>query len=214
MIIVLIHILYTLTANNTDINKNNNDYNLSDWEQHQDFLRCKILKHKKNRILKDSFLQEIYIRNLTEVYNDSVFVTIPFNVHSNDCGAPDCYTTKVSFSLKLTSTLTFPKTMQFNEEVYGCINQHEKFSGVFQLIEQTSKHIIYHSSKHKRTLVLFSSYKENGTSAYYFTDVNRNSINGKNIYTIRDEYKESDPQSNYPFTSTILNTPEYEHFLP
>ncbi len=214
LIIVLIHTLYTLTANSTDINKDNTNLNLSDWEQYQDSLRSEILKHKENKILKKSFLQEIYIRNLTEVHNDSLFVTIPFNVHSNDCGAPDCYTTEVSFSFKLTNILTFPKTIQFYEERYGCFDQYEKFSGVFQLIEQNSKYIIYHSSKYKRTLVLFSSYKEVGTSAYYFTDVNRDSINGKNIYTIRDEYNEDDPQLSYPFTSTILNTPEYEHFLP
>lgn len=84
-----------------------------DWEKHQDSLRKKILKGKKSKILKESFLQEMYIRNVATIFNDSVAVNIPFNVHGPDCGAPDCYSTDISFSLKLDDKLIFPENIQF-----------------------------------------------------------------------------------------------------
>jgi len=61
-------------------------------------------------------------------------------------------------------------------------------------------------------LVLFSSNKENGTTAFYFTGVGLNRINGQNVYTIMNDYKE-DKDSIYPFTSWVLTTSEYENFL-
>jgi hypothetical protein len=69
-----------------------------DWEKRQDSLRKKILKGKKNKILKESFLQEMYIRNVATISNGSAIVNIHFNVHGPDCGAPDCYSTDIIFA--------------------------------------------------------------------------------------------------------------------
>lgn len=178
------------------------------WEQYQDSLREEILKRKENIVLKNSFLQEMYIRNLVKVLNDSLFVIIPFNLHGPDCGAPDCYSTDVSFSFKLGDSLIFPEKLQFAEYEHGCIDHEKTLSGNFQLIEQTGKHIIYHSVKEKKTLVLFSTNKHTGTLACYFSEKDKIKITGKNIYKILDEIDES----TYPFTGTILIRNEYEHF--
>jgi hypothetical protein len=183
-----------------------------EWEKQEDSLRNVILGKKENKVLKESFLREMYIRNIVNVSRDSLFVTIPFNLHGPDCGAPDCYTTDISFSFKLDDTLIFPKNIQFREYEHGCVDKEIKLSGSFQLVEETEKHIIYYSTKHKRTLVLFSSNKENGTTAFYFTGVGLNRINGQNVYTIMNDYKE-DKDSIYPFTSWVLTTSEYENFL-
>lgn len=184
-----------------------------DWEKYQDSIRNEILNGKKNEILKESFLQEMYIRNVATISSDSVTVNIPFNVHGPDCAAPDCYSTDIGFSLKLGDKLIFPEKISFTEHEHGCVDKEQKFSGDFKLLEEAANHVIYYSEKHKRTLVLFSSNKENGTTAFYFTGLGEKRINGQNVYKITKEYNDEDTNSIYPFTSWILTTNEYEHFM-
>lgn len=150
---------------------------------------------------------------MATISNDSVTVDIPFNVHGPDCGAPDCYSTDIRFSFKLGDKLIFPKNLPFTEHEHGCVDKEQKLSGTFQLIEESIKHVIYYSTKHKRTLVLFCSNKENGTTAYYFTGLGDNRINGQNVYNITKEYNDEDKNSIYPFTSWVLTTSEYENFM-
>lgn len=185
----------------------------SDWQQYQDSLRNEILKSKESKILKKSFLQEIYIRNVVTISNDSLFFKIPFNLHGPDCVAPDCYSTDISFSFKFGDNLIFPKNLPFQEHENGCIDKEIHLSGNFKLVEQTDKHIIYHSKQHKRTLVLFSSNEDTETTAFYFTGVEQSKINGTNIYTIADITDENFSEKDYPFTSWILTTNEYENFI-
>jgi hypothetical protein len=198
----------------TAIEQNNTTDNTEDdWQKHQDSLRSEILKRKENKIVKESFLQEMYIRDIVRVSNDSVLVDIPFNLHGFDCGAPDCYSTDVSFGFKLGDSLKFPETLPFNEHESGCVPE-TRLSGVFQLQEQTAEHVIYHSAKHKRTLVLFNAKKigEIG-GAYYFVGLKQNKVTGKDI----DEIMEKDPDYLNEFyeiyTSTALNMLDYEYFL-
>jgi len=184
-----------------------------DWEKHQDSLRNEILNGKKNKILRESFLQEMYIRNVITISKDSLVVNIPFNLHGPDCGAPDCYSTDISFTFKLADIFIFPKNLQFQEHEHGCVDKELKLSGIFQLVEETENHVIYYSTKYKRTLAIFSSNKKNGTTAFYFTGVGQNRINGQNVYTIMNDYNEDDKNSIYPFTSWVLTTNEYENFI-
>ena len=71
-----------------------------EWDKYQDSLRSLILRKKENKLLKESFLQEMYIRNIVSISKDSLFVRLPFNLHGPDCIAPDCYTTDISFGFK------------------------------------------------------------------------------------------------------------------
>jgi hypothetical protein len=183
-----------------------------EWQQYQDSLRNELLKTKEHTIVKESLLQELYIRDVATVTNDSVFITIPFNLHGLDCGAPDGYSTDVSFSFKLSDPLLFPQTVVFREHEHGMVEKETNLAGNFQLIEQNAKHVIYHSPQYKRTLVLFAK-PESGTFAFYFTGVGKNRINGTNVYHIMDDYSEEKKNSIYPFTSTVLKTGLYEHFL-
>ncbi|HEX6180963.1 MAG TPA: hypothetical protein VFZ47_06925, partial [Chitinophagaceae bacterium] len=129
-----------------------------------------------------------------------------------DCAAPDCYSTDISFHFKLGDTLIFPQQVQFQEREHGCVKKITNLAGGFQLIEQTDRHVIYHSNKYKRTLVLFRSNKESGTFAYFFKEVDQHRINGENLYKIVKDYNEEDKNSIYPFTSWILSA-DYEKFL-
>lgn len=187
-----------------------NQYN---WEKYQDSLRNEIFKNKESEILKKSFLHEIYLRNVVSISNDSLFFNIPFNLHGPDCGAPDCYSTEISFTFKLGDTLIFPKNLPFKEYEHGCIEKETHLTENFILFEQTEKHIIYHSKKHKRTLVLFSSKDFTETTAFYFTGVEQKKINGTNIYNLADITEENFIEKDYPFKSWILTTNEYENFI-
>lgn len=109
--------------------------------------------------------------------------------------------------------MVFPEKIDFQEHEHGCVDKEIKLSGSFIKTEQTSRHVIYHSIKYKRTLVLFGSKEETGTSAFYFTEIGQNRISGKNVYTIIKDYNEEDKNALYPFLSWILTTAEYENFL-
>lgn len=186
---------------------------LVEWKKHEDSLRAEILKSKENRILKESFLQEMYIRNVVTVSGDSLFFEIPFDLHGPDCGAPDCYSTDISFRFRLGNALAFPKTLRVDEHEHGCVPKEKRLTIDFQLIEQTDKYVIYHSASQKRTLALMNSNEYAGTTAYYFTEVGQNSINGKNLFSIEKGYDDQDGKSVYPFVSAILTKNEYERFL-
>ena len=194
-------------------NKKTTEKNTYDWDKHQDSLRINILNGKTNNILKESFLQEMYIRDVATISKDSVIVNIPFNLHGLDCGAPDCYSTDVSFCFKLGNKLIFPNNIKFIEHNHGCKGEESVISGNFQLIEKTTRYVIYYSSKHERTLVLFSTFKENGTTAFYFTGLRQNIISENNVYTILKDVNDDDENSIHPFRSWVLTTNEYENFV-
>lgn len=185
---------------------------VSDWDMYQDSLRNEILARKENEILKKSFLQEMYIRDVVKVCGDSITIHIPFDLHSPyDCGASDCYSTDVSFSLKLGKTLVFPQKMQFTEHEHGCVEQETQISGVFYLTGQSNNHVIYHSPKYGRTLVLFRKHESVRTCAYYFTNITKDSITNSNVYKIEEEHIEDGPADQiFPFKSRILSIVDYE----
>lgn len=158
-----------------------------------------------SEMLQHSFLQEFYQRKVVRVTGDSITVKISFNLHSPDCGAPDCYTTEVRFGFRPGKEFNFPKHLKFRESEDGCIEETYTLNSMFELVEQTDKHVIYHCPKVKRTLVLFRSATTTGTGAYYFTYVDRKTVTGKNLYTIMSNYKEEDKNALYPFTSTDLS---------
>jgi len=182
------------------------------WEKYEDSLRNEILNRKENNILKQSFLQEMYIRNVVTVLNGNLFFIIPFDLHSRDCIAPDCYRTDVSFGFKLGNTLRFPEKLQFKEHEHGCVDNETTISDFFQLKELSANYVIYHSAKYKRTLVLFRINNKSGAYAFYFTKVGPDKISGKNVYKIMENYNEEDENSIHPFTSWVLSTNEYENF--
>jgi hypothetical protein len=147
-----------------------------------------------------------------DIVNNNVEVKIPFDLHGPDCGAPDCYSTELSFSFRIIDTLIFPAKLPFREHEHGCIEKESRISGAFELVEQTKNYVIYHSAKHRRTLVLFATLAESGSIAYYFTNVSSKRIRGENLYRILDDYNADDKKSVYPFMSWALSTKEYESF--
>lgn len=201
------------STTNSSVGNKRTEFDIDANQIHQDSLRNEIMKRKDNAILKNSFLQEMYIRDFVKVSQDVLFVDIPFNVHGPDCGAPDCYSTNISFNFKLNDSLIFPKNIQFQEHEHGCIDKETKHSGNFELVEETNSFVIYHSLKHKRTLILFSSNNYCGTTAFYFTGIEKNSVNKQNLDSIVQNYNDGIEDKLYPYISWELSTNEYEMFL-
>lgn len=182
------------------------------WEKSQDSLRQVVLNRKENTILKESFLQEFYIRNVLRIDKEKVILNIPFNLHGLGCMAPDCYSTDVILSLSLSDSLVFPRLVEFEEYEHGCVEQESKLVGQFQLKEKNNKRIIYSSNDPQRHLMLLSNESERGI-AYYFYDIELEKITNKNLDDLLLALEVFDGGSKYPHKSFILSTNEYEWFL-
>lgn len=91
------------------------------FEEVQDSLRQVLLDSKSNENLKAGLLQEFYLRALVDQKEDKILFNLPFNIHGLDCGAPDCYSTDISFSIPLSEPLEFPDKIDFKLIEQGCI---------------------------------------------------------------------------------------------
>ena len=188
-----------------------------DYESYQRAVRKLVLHQMKYSILKNTCLEEFYLQGFAKTTKDSIKVHLPFNLHTFDCGAPDCYTTEVSFRLTNEKNIIFPDSLPFHEEQSGCMENYQ-FSDVYELIETTHKHVIYHCPTKRRTLVLYFPKIKGCWSgdAYYFVGVTRKRFNGKNIYTVRENYNDNKPESEWnkvPYMITNFNRLEYEFML-
>lgn len=166
---------------------------------------------------KNSCLEEFYLQGFAKTTKDSIKVHLPFNLHAFDCGAPDCYTTEVNFSLAKENPIIFPDSLPFWEEQWECMEKYQ-FSDVYELIETTHKHVIYHYTSKQRTLVLYFPKIRGSWSgdAYYFVGVGRKRFNGKNIHTVHENYDDNKPESEWnkkPYMITNFNRVEYEFIL-
>lgn len=189
------------------------DGDMQAWEQAQDSLRKEILKRKEDKRLRESFFQEFYIRDVVTLSGDSIQVHIPFNLHGPDCGAPDCYSTDLSFSLKYTGLVAFPAQLPFREKEHGCVPEETEIEGIFRLQERNDSIVIYHSAEHKRTLVLFSPAEAKRSAAWYFAGPSAGGITVKSFFHSSREEESEEPDDSYPYTSWILTTNDYEVFL-
>ena len=104
-----------------------------DYECYQRAVRKLVLQQMKYSILKNTCLEEFYLQGFTKTTKDSIKVHLPFNLHTFDCGAPDCYTTEVSFRLTNEKPIVFPDSLPFHEEQWGCMEKYQ-FSDVYELI--------------------------------------------------------------------------------
>jgi hypothetical protein len=180
------------------------------FEETQDSLRTLLLNSKPNENLKSSILQELYIRRLVNQINDKITFEIPFNLHGFDCGAPDCYSTDITFEIIAKEPIQFPKTINFKLSEHGCGIENEiSKNGIFELVEQSPKYVNYYSKKQQSNLVILGEKRE----LYYFPDTKPNSIKVELIDKIFDEYNEEDENAIVPYQSTIMTTNEYENFI-
>lgn len=181
------------------------------FEETQDSLRIVLLNSKPNENLKSSILQELYIRGLVNQKNNKIKFELPFNLHGFDCGAPDCYSTDITFEITAKEPIELPKTVNFKLLEHGCGIEREKSeNGTFELIEQSPKYVNYYSKKQQSNLVILGEKRK----LYYFPDTKPNSIKVELIDKMLHAYNEEDKNAIVPYQSIIMTTNEYENFIP
>lgn len=118
--------------------------------------------------MRDNFLREMSRREMLTVKNDSLYFTIPFDIHAPDCGAPDCYVTTLHFGIEKTKEGAFPEEIFFTETEEGCyVEDTLEITGHFDLTAGDQKTIIYSSETYNRTLVLVNPQKGKLNILYY-----------------------------------------------
>lgn len=184
----------------------------AEWNTDQDSIRIQLVKSKPDNFLIGSLLEELYIRNLISISDSLLAINIRFDLHSFDCGAPDCYSTDVNLSFPHRGRLEFPEIINFTIHEHGCVDSEMKTSGSLKLIELGTNYVNYYSTDQKSNLVILGS-DERQEYVYYFAEVEPNKIKANLISEIIDAIPEDDPTEKAPYRSTRLLLKEYEHFL-
>ena len=180
------------------------------FKEIQDSLRKQLLKSKTNKNLKSSILQELYIRGLVNEEDDKIKFELPFNLHSFDCGSPDCYSTDIVFEIIAKEPIEFPKKIDFTLKEYGCGIENDILeNGTFELVEQSAEYVNYYSKKQKSNLIIIADKRK----LYYFEDQKINVIKVSLIAKMFEEYEEKNVEEIVPYQSIIMTTNEYENFI-
>jgi hypothetical protein len=179
------------------------------FEDFQDSLRNVLLKSKTNEKLKSSILQELYIRGLVNQVDNLIIFKLPFDLHGFDCGAPDCYSTDITFNIPAKEPIEFPKIVDFHLREHGCVDKEISSDGKFELVELSPEYVNYYSITHKSNLIII----KNEGQLYYFPNTKPNTIKVSMIDMIFEKYDDDDPNSIVPYQSTKMTTYEYENFV-
>lgn len=199
-----------IESNITIINSEKKVSKKATFKEKQDSLRTLLLKSKPNNNLKSSLLQELYIRNLVNQIDNKIVFKLPFNLHGLDCGAPDCYSTDVTFEIIAKKPIEFPEKIDFKLLEHGCGIENEKSqNGTFELVELSSNYVNYYSKELRSNLVILGDKRQ----LYYFPNTQINSIKVALIENMLANYNENEAEFSFPYQSTLMTTNEYEHFI-
>lgn len=175
-------------------------------EETQDSLHNILLKSKPNENLKSSLLQELYIRGLVNQENDQIYFELPFNLHGLDCGAPDCYSTDISFKIVSVEPIEFPEYIDFKLNEHGCVDQERSINSIFKLKEKSNEYVNYFSEELKSNLIIKNK------ELYYYPHLNANYISVATIEKMFENNEFEDAEI-APYQSTVMISNEYEHFI-
>lgn len=180
-----------------------------DWEDYQDSLRTELLNSKPNNFLKGSLIEELYIRNVVTLSEDSIYFEIPFNLHGFDCGAPDCYSTDMKFGFPHENKLEFPNRIVYSIHEHGCVDTESRLTSDMILLNQNNRFISYYSPEQRGNLIIIGNDKRK-EYVYYFLDVEQDSIKADQISKLLLNLPDT---ASAPYRSTQLLTLEYENFM-
>lgn len=163
---------------------------------------------KDDNLFSNPFIDELYKYGVVKINGDKVDVEIPFDSHSNDCGAPDCYQTMVSFQLPNKNPMILPEELEILYYDTGCYAEDDKSKSPlkFVMTQKGTDIIVYYNWFSKSSLVLFTrdNPKEGFSLAFFLVGISVDKLTPQDIYNLRDNYNEEDENSIYPYTSTRL----------
>ena len=178
------------------------------FEEWEDSLRNALMTSKPNAELKASILQELYIRSAVNQVKDQFVFELPFDLHGFDCGAPDCYSTDLSFSIPATDPVRFPESITITLFEHGCVDAEKREQASFELKENTTDIINYYSPRLSSNLII----KRTG-ELYYYPHHQKKSLSSQKVDEIIVNYREDIDTLGVPYQSTTMTTVEYELFL-
>lgn len=196
-------------TNKWETNQSNGDQN---WDALQDSLRGILLKSKPNQALKPSILEELYLRGLVQQESESFKFTLPFDLHGFDCGAPDCYSTDMTFEIAANNPVLFPEEIRFKMHEHGCVNPETSMAGTFEIEEQTREFINYYSKSQGSNLLIFRK-DSRQEYVYYFPLTKKDSTKGDMIDKLLKNFNEEDQNVVAPYRISSMTTREYQGFL-
>jgi len=184
------------------------DDQMKKFSETQDSLRTLLLNSKSNESIKTSILQELYIRDLVNQVNDDIIFNLPFDLHGLDCGAPDCYSTDISFKIPASNSILFPEKINFALYEHGCGERNISVNGIFELVEQSVEYVNYYSKELKSNLIIKA-----GTELYYYPHEKPSSVKAETIDYMFNTYEFEKENVIVPYRSSIMMSNEYEYFL-
>ncbi|WP_196887607.1 DUF2268 domain-containing putative Zn-dependent protease [Aureivirga sp. CE67] len=135
------------------------------------------IKLNQNKVLKGTILEKLAEEEFVIKNKDSLEFNLPFNLHSLDCGAPDCYTSTVFFKIKISDSLVFPKEFPFSFQESGChVKDSTQIKSVFRKVEETNDFVNYYSKKRKSNLIIGRA-----GELYYILSSDSNNVKIQNL---------------------------------
>ena len=174
--------------------------------QKQDSLRNELLNTKKDSLLIGTVFEEHYLRGLVKNEKECLKFKLPFNLHGPDCGAPDCYTTELTFEIPNEHPLELPKKITITGTEFGCVESNN-WTSKFELIESNTKLANYFSAELKSNLF----FTKNG-NLIYFPHEKSKSINLTELNKMYEGWEFDDAEI-APYKSTIMERMDYESFV-
>jgi hypothetical protein len=176
------------------------------FQKRQDSLRNEILRIKNDKLLLNTVFEEHYIRGLVTNEKNFLKFELPFNLHSLDCGAPDCYTTELKFEIPNNSPLKLPNQIKINGTEYGCV-ENQNWTNDFKLVESNEQLVNYYSVDLKSNL-----YFTKKGRLIYFPHEREKSISLMELDKMYHNWEFDDAEI-APYSSTTMTIMEYELFM-
>ncbi|UKN02449.1 hypothetical protein K6119_02800 [Paracrocinitomix mangrovi] len=184
----------------------------TDYQKEQDSLRKVLMELKESTALKESILQELYLRSNAEIEGDLVKVGIDFNLHGFDCGAPDCYSTSLSFSFPQSELKQMPDKIEVTISETGCVDKEYNTISKFHKKAFQKEFVIYGNNKNQY-LVIYNYDPEIVDYALFFDNLDTQPTK-ENAMHVLSLFEESEEYEDVPYRSRNLSFVEYEFMIP
>ncbi|KXX67851.1 hypothetical protein [Flammeovirga sp. SJP92] len=134
---------------------------------------------KREKFTSEDIISKLIEVGFVTIQNDKISFELPFDLHEMDCGAPDCYTTTIRFSIPNHKPFQFPQQINVKLEEEGCLDTLEKSEGTFILKEQTDLFVNYYSKDLQSNLIIKA-----GGKLYYYPHKMKNSVSVQQLHEL------------------------------
>ncbi|NME70081.1 hypothetical protein [Flammeovirga aprica] len=154
---------------------------------------------KREKFTSEDIISKLIEVGFVTIQNDKISFELPFDLHEMDCGAPDCYTTMVRFSIPHQKTILFPPQISVELEEDGCMDNLERYKGEFILKEQTDSFINYYSDELQSNLII-----KTGGEVYYYPHEMKKSVSVQQLNEMFESFRFEDEGVAVPYRISKL----------